>query len=60
AAGENHRFLHLGLVWHSGVKASQSFAAAAAKESNIIFSGGMYGGKYTSHGGNVRTLWSVR
>ena len=38
------------------VKASQSFAALAAKTSEIIFPRGMYVGKNTSHGGNVRPL----
>ena len=36
--------------------ASQSFAAAAAKESPIIFSGDMCGGENTSRPANVRTV----
>jgi hypothetical protein len=35
-------------------KASQSFAAGAAKESPIIFSGDMCGGENTSRPANVR------
>ena len=37
-------------------KASQSFAAGAAKESEIIFSGDMCGGENTSRPANVRVV----